>query len=109
MRKKAPVSGTSEELTDLTTTQWQRLAQGWILDGEIRQLSTRTLEERQMVLEKLAWFFDQRRLTSCGTHELRSFLAYVARGHEDPAGRWGNPRNREPVKPRTLMAYYRVL
>lgn len=106
MQKTAPVSATSSALT---LSELRDLFQGWIDDGEIRQLSPRTLEERRNVSAKLVWFLQQRELPSCGTRELRSFLAYVGRGHEQEGGRWGNEHNNRPVKARTIHAYFRVL
>ncbi len=37
---------------------------------------------------------------------LRQFLAYVANGHEEPGGRWGNPHMTHPVRSATIRAYY---
>ncbi|MFN3653279.1 MAG: tyrosine-type recombinase/integrase [Armatimonadota bacterium] len=80
-----------------------------MLDGEVRSLSKRTLEERQAFADKFVWWLRHTERDACGKAELRAFLAYVNRGHEDPAGRWGNPRNTRPVKAGTVAAYYRLL
>jgi hypothetical protein len=63
MRKTAPVSSTS---SDLTFADLQDLIQGWVDDGEIRQLSPRTLEERRAITGKLLWFLKDRELPTCG-------------------------------------------
>lgn len=84
-------------------------AEGWILDGEIRQLSSRTLEARRSVLAKLLWFLRQRECEFCGPHELRAFLAYLTNGHKDEGGRWGNAGERQPVKPGTTASYFAIL
>lgn len=52
------------------------------------------------------WFLKQNELPTCGTLELRQFLAYVSRGHESPGGRWGNPLMTKPVRPRTVHTYH---
>lgn len=110
MRKTTPVSAkTAGTNSAFTPAEWERQIQGWILDGEIRQLSKRTLEERRRVTEKLLWFLRSQELRECGALELKRFLAYVSRGHEQPGGRWGNARMTRAVKPRTVFAYYRVL
>jgi site-specific recombinase XerD len=110
VRKTVPVSAVSADApAELTLSQLERQIQGWVLDGEIRQLSPRTLEERQSVTSKFLWFLKDRELPQCGTREIRAFLAYVGRGHDTPGGRWGNERMTKPVKPRTVHAYFRVL
>lgn len=106
MPKTIPVCKSDEALT---VAEIQDLAQAWIDDGEVRQLSDRTLEERRDVTGKLLWFLKDREHRSCGTREIRAFLAYVNRGHEDPRGRWGNPKQTRPVSPATLKAYHRVI
>jgi site-specific recombinase XerD len=98
----APESG-------LSRRDWERHIEGWLLDGEIRQLSPRTLEERRNVTGKLLWFLTDRELPACGTPEFRAFLAYVNTGHEQERGRWGNPKMTRKVSARTAKAYYRVL
>lgn len=111
MEKWQPVvtKNDPDQAGKLTAKQVRDLKDGWVLDGEIRQLSRRTLDERREVLGKLSWFLAYRELSHCGKPELRAFLAYVARGHEEPGGRWGNPRMVKPVSPRTQAAYFRVL
>jgi len=89
-----------------------QLGQGWLLDGEIRQLSKRTLEARRFLVEKLLWFLRQREYPACGTHELRAFLAYLSTSHETEDGRWGKAGDplvtsaRRPVKARTVQTYF---
>jgi integrase/recombinase XerD len=81
-------------------------AAGWLDDGKYRQLSPRTLEARRDLVSKLLWFLRQREAERCGLMELRSFLAYMSRGHEEPGGRWGNPRLTKPVKPSTIETHF---
>jgi site-specific recombinase XerD len=83
-----------------------RYADGWLLSGEISQHSPRTLELRRMVVGNLLWFLKDRELPSCGTLELRQFLAYLTNGHKEPGGRWGNPQMTRPVRPRTVRDYH---
>lgn len=88
------------------------LAKGWILDGEVRQLSKCTTEARRFLVEKLLWFLRQREFATCGTAEIRAFLAYVNTAHEAEEGRWGNAGNplihhaRKAVRPRTTQTYF---
>ncbi len=83
-----------------------RHAEGWLLDGDIRLHSSCTRELRRHVLDKLDWFLHEHGCTSCGTLELRRFLAYITRGHESADGRWKNPLLKRPVRHATLHTYY---
>jgi site-specific recombinase XerD len=81
-------------------------ADGWLLAGEIDQHSSRTRDSRRDIVKKLLWFFHRREFITCGTQELRAFLAYCSQGHNDSGGRWGNPRMIRPVRPRTVHTYH---
>jgi site-specific recombinase XerD len=108
MRKAAPSFVKAGEAT-LTVSDLEYHAEGWLLDGEIRQWSPRTLESRRALIGKLRWFLKQQEATDCGPNELRAFLAYVTRGHEREGGRWGNERMTKPVKAGTVVSYYNIL
>src|SRR5579862_6297824 len=84
-------------------------APGWLLDGEIRQHSHTTLALRRIIIDKLLWFLRQREYPECGVTELRQFFVYLTNGHKEPGGRWGNPRETEPVRPSTVATYHRHL
>jgi len=92
MRNRAPVSALSAAPAELTARQFKDLADGWILDGEIGQLTPATLAARRDFVKRLLWFLDHRGYSHCRTNELRAFLAYVGRGHEDPEHRGSGPR-----------------
>lgn len=107
MRYKAPPlakSDASIRLADLGP-----LADGWLDDCEIREHSARTVETRRDVIRKLEWFLRTKGHESCGTREIRAFLAYLIRGHNEEGGRWGNPACTKPVKPVTTLSYYNIL
>jgi hypothetical protein len=70
--------------------QLERLAQGWILDGDIRQHCRNTLEARRSLTRRLLWFLRDRELSSCGPHELRAFLVALGRRDTDPPARPGS-------------------
>jgi hypothetical protein len=74
----------------IPVAELRQLAEGWLLDGDIRQHSERTQGNRREIVDKLLWFLDDQHLASCGLNELRKFFAYLTRGHEDPRGRWGH-------------------
>lgn len=104
MQKRPLSSASSEAHLDLSILE--RFAEGWLLDGEIRQHSPQTNAVRRIVIQKLLWFLKDREYPACGTQELRQFLAYLTRGHNDEGGRWGNPQLTRPVRPRTVKDYH---
>lgn len=107
MENSALSSATSSVCISLRDLE--RNAEGWLLDGEIRQHSHDTIALRRIILDKLLWFLRQQEYPSCALRELRLFLAYVTRGHEGEAGRWGNPSLRKQVRPSTVQTYHRHL
>lgn len=107
MRNSAPRLQVSTECVSVANLE--KYADGWIISCQISQHSERTLGNRRMVLEKLLWFFKQKKIQDCGVNELRLFLAYLSTGHKDPGGRWGNPQLTETVKSRTVKDYHATL
>jgi integrase/recombinase XerC len=90
----------------LSIAELEYLAQGWLLDDEIRQLSPQTLAARRFLVGKLLWFLRHRGANTCGTVELRGFLAYIGRREVEPGGRWGDPRSTKAVRPRTVHTHF---
>jgi integrase len=86
-----------------------RLVDSWLLACDINQHSARTMEEWRGALGKFLWFLRQQDVPQCGTHEVRRFLHYLTHGHEEPGGRWGNPRMTRPVAPGTVKTYHKIL
>lgn len=103
----------SVEADTLTLRDFERYAQGWLLDGDIRQLADRTLEERRTVLARFAWWLAEKQHEAVDSLVVRGFLAYVGRAHEQPGGRWGkgkeDPRCARPLKATGALAYFRTL
>ncbi len=83
----------------------ERLAHAWLIEGEIASLSQDTLALRRTVLSKLVWFLQHAGHRSFGLREAKDFIFYLATGHQEPNGRWGNPRFRKPPSPRTVQVY----
>src|SRR5579862_203506 len=84
----------------------EKYADGWLLSGEISQHSERTLGTRREIMRRLLWFLNHRGYKTCGKNELLQFIAYVTNGHKESGGRWGNPQQTKPVKPRTVKDYH---
>src|SRR4051794_28379951 len=102
---KSPLRFKSSE-SEIPVSDLEQIAQGWLLDGEARQLSPQTLFARRFIVEKLLWFLRQQQAVTCSAGELRAFLAYVGRRDVDAGGRWGNPQQKKPVRPRTVHTYH---
>jgi integrase/recombinase XerC len=102
--RKAQPAGEALSLADL---EYQ--ATNWRMDGDVRQLSRGTLDNRQFATDKLLWFLQQQGAERCGSVELRAFFAYLNRAHESPEGRWGDPRNRRPLRPVYTRFFYAYL
>lgn len=78
----------------------------WICDCQYRQHSVRTIEARELVLDKLVWFLTEKNYADCGLPELRRFLVYIANSHDSEEGRWNDPNKRTAVRPRTLHTWH---
>ena len=64
---------------------------------------------RRIVVKHLLWFLEREKYAHCDVTELRAFFVYMGRSHKDAAGRWGNPRQTAPLKPRTIKDYQGAL
>jgi site-specific recombinase XerD len=104
MKKTAPRYAKTDDMISIKNLD--RYGRGWLLDGEIRQLSNRTIEARTFLLDKLLWHLRRNESEGCGALELKQFLAYISTGHDDPEGRWGNSQCRTKVRPRTVETYF---
>jgi len=102
-RKTASIS---KPTSGVSTSQLARYAEGWLLDGEIRQHSQSTTNLRKLLVKKLVWFLNDRGCDQCGTMELRQFFAYVTNGHGSADGRWNDPGKKRQVRPKTVYTYF---
>jgi site-specific recombinase XerD len=93
----------------LSRTDIKRLADAWLLDSEFRQVAAQTLYARRVTTEKLLWWMEQRDLRECGSLEIKQFLAYIANGHTDKGGRWGNSQQTRKARPSTIATYFNRL
>lgn len=106
MRKTAPHITNSENT--ISVSELSLCARDWINDSRVRQLSPRTIGERQGFADKLIWFLQHKKFETCGPSQLREFLVYLGTAHESAEGRWGNPnpRMRQPLRPITIRHYH---
>lgn len=101
--------GDAKQPQTLSVEDVERYAVDWCFDGEFRSHTSRTLEEKRRYVNQFIWWLKHANCTEVGASELRRFLAYVRSGHEEEGGRWGNPRNNRPMRPGTILQYWRVL
>ncbi len=109
MRKRTLRSAESAEAVEplgLSVSELERQAQGWLLDCEIRQLSSNTLDLRRVITGKLLWYLREQGHTHCDGVAVRAFLAYLANGHKQEGGRWGNGQLTRAPRPKTIKLYY---
>ena len=81
----------------------------WLLDGEIGQLSPRTLDSRKRLLAKLEFFLTQHDYRYCGLPELREFLASVQTPRPGPNGSRGLSSTRKTNRAGTVATYWAIL
>jgi integrase/recombinase XerC len=93
----------------LAVPELQRYIDGWFIACELRPCSAATLALRHTIVGNFLWFVRREEYASCDVMELRSFFLYIGRGHKDAGGRWGNPNQCRPVKPRTIKDYHGAL
>jgi len=84
----------------------KRLAKGWILDCEYRQLSERTMEGRRKLVQNFLWWLQEEKAETCGPLEIRGFISYVSAKQPEKGGRFGNPQLCRPLRPRTVKDYH---
>jgi integrase/recombinase XerD len=90
----------------------QRAAERWLADGKAQGWSRRTLGDRRLNLEKLAWWLENEEgasstLSALAPARIRSFLVYVREPR--PEGRWGSsaPSARREARPSTVQTFYK--
>lgn len=106
-KKSASFSGSEKTPRSAVPVRELRAAvEGWLIDSESRRLSPATVEGRRIVTEKLLWFLEHHGYQECGTNEIRAFLAYLSKGHENAGGRWGNGQLKKQAGSGTVFTYY---
>ena len=84
----------------------QTFVEDYLDDCELRLQSPRTIETRRVFLKNFLWFLSHNEYSICGVSEIRQFLRYLAHGHEEPGGRFGNRHLTRGVRPITVKDYY---
>jgi site-specific recombinase XerD len=110
MRKKhPPFTKTASEEAAIFVDDLPRLVDSWLLAGDINRHSARTIETRRERLGRLLWFLRHREFAACGLTELRAFFHYPNHGHEEPGGRWGNPRLTNGTSSGRVKSYHSTI
>ena len=74
----------------VSVSEMKHFCDGWLLDGQYRRLSENTTNTRRNLRSKFVWWLQDTGVEQCGADDIKRFLLYVATGHTDPIGRWGN-------------------
>jgi integrase len=90
----------------IATPLVERFAQDYLLDCDYRLHSPKTVAIRRIFLKNLVWFLHHRNHQHCGPTELRQFFVYLAHGHEEEGGRFGNRQLKRTVRPITHKDYW---
>lgn len=99
----------SKPKISVPTAALKQAAKDWLLDCELRQHSPETVKNRRFTLEKFLWFLEHGQKETCGTADIREFLAYLTTAHESETGRWDNGRMRRKIRPESVRSYYTTL
>ena len=101
----------AEPVSSLPLASLTRLVGFYLMECEVSRHSDQTLVGRGGHLRRLGWWAKEvGKVDSVGTEEVRRFLHYLATGHKEPGGRWGNvPHGTRPVTPGTINTYYGTL
>lgn len=97
------------DASNVRTRELATLIDAYLIANEVSQLSQRTIGNRRDILRKLRWFAVRTEAEELDTHTLREFLRYISNAHNNTEGRWGNPDNNQPVRPRTVRDYHSTL
>lgn len=88
----------------------------WLADGAASGDSRRTMEDRRLTMQRVAWWLENEReivprLDSVTSLVMREFLSYLREDLPAGKGRWGSdhPSARRKMRPASVNAYYRIL
>jgi site-specific recombinase XerD len=98
-----------EKVLSIPVNLLRQCAEDWLLDGEVQQLTPATYKNRKFITDKFIWFLEREKFEECGEREIKKFFAYVNKGHLEPEGRWGDPRQKEKPAPLTVHTYFNNL
>ncbi|PQV65279.1 Site-specific recombinase XerD [Abditibacterium utsteinense] len=114
MSKQASTSSFSQSSvspppTRFTPLELRHFHDEYTLECQLKQFTPQTLYCRGDVFTKFFWFLDKRGFDGVSASEIKQFIGYMATGHTEAGGRWGNPRLVKAMKPVTMVGYYRTL
>lgn len=107
--RKRVVHTAKEVVTGISVDRLPRLVESYLLAGDIAQHSKNTIDNRRALLAKLSWFFEKKGYATFNGDSLAAFLGHCSNGHEEPGGRFGNPKNTEKASAGTVATYHRHL
>lgn len=101
---QSPVSKTTSYTATIAIDRLEKFAADWILEGEFRSHSPKTVENRRIFVKNLLWFLNTNNHQSVDSRSLKEFFIYLSKPH--PEGRWGNPRLTKPLRPISEKDYF---
>jgi len=104
MARRALVSEVPQD--GIATPELQQITEAWLMHAQYAQLSENTIAARRVFLKNLIWFLNLRNFPCCSCTELRQFFLYLANGHTEPGGRWGNPQLTKALQPISVKDYH---
>ena len=81
----------------------------WLIDARIKGHTAQSIKSRIDRIEKFFWFLDFKGYEAIGTPELKDFILYLQTAHENPSGRWNNPKQSAPLSPIMVGNYHRIV
>lgn len=88
----------------LNLSDLERYRQDWLLEGEFRAHSPKTLEGRRIFSKNLVWFLKAHDHEVCGKREIKAFFVFLSQ--PQPQGRWGSLRFTAPLRPVSIKDYF---
>ena len=86
------------------------LRDDWLHAGQRSGHTQRTIEQKELLTDKLLWFMQKHAFVDVGLPELQAFFDHLANGHQCPLGRFDrghlDPRAFKPMRPVSAASYY---
>lgn len=90
----------------LSSANWRTLLESFLMRGDIERHSPATLTNHRYRIGRVTWLADKRGWSVIGYQQLQQFFLYLNHAHEEPSGRWDNPRETEGLKPGSVKSFH---
>jgi site-specific recombinase XerD len=103
---RSSYTGVQLQAARIPITELENYAADHVNEAVCTRQSKSTIARKKDSLARLVWFLKKNNLTHFGPREFQRFVHYIGVGHEEPEGRWGNSKLREPASDRTIQSYF---